>query len=72
MSRDEIIMRVYRDGSSQERMDAYLAYPGLRVRFDEIEREGERRSPPGKTTRWNRWLLRFCRPFASGRRFDPS
>ncbi len=51
MSRDENIVRAYRDGGAEERMDTYLAYPGLRDRFDEIEREEERgyplTTPPG-------------------------
>ena len=72
MSRDETIMRVYRNGNSQERMDTYLAYPGLRVRFDEIEREEERRASPGKATNGKHRLWRLCRPFSLGRRADPA
>lgn len=45
MSRDENIIRTYRDGSAEVRMDTYLAHPSLRDRFDEIEREEEWGSP---------------------------
>lgn len=48
MPRMEEIFRAYLDGGVRERMDTYLAYPGLRNRFDEIEREEERRPSPGK------------------------
>lgn len=60
MSRDENIIRTYRDGSAEVRMDIYLAHPGLRGRFDEIEREEERGSPltspptPGRSKRSSR------------------
>jgi hypothetical protein len=42
MSRDEnMLLRTYRNGGPEERMDVYLAHPGLRGRFDEIERKEE-------------------------------
>jgi hypothetical protein len=47
MPRDENILGTYRNGGAQERMDTYLEYPGLRGRFDEIEREEDRRAPSG-------------------------
>lgn len=39
MPRDGNIFGTYRNGSAEERMDIYLEHPGLRDRFDEIERE---------------------------------
>lgn len=66
MSRDETVMRDYRNGSSQERMDIYLAYPGLRIQFDEIERGEERRPSPVKATNGKHRLWRLFRPLASG------
>lgn len=39
MPRDENIIGTYRNGNAVERMDIYLEHPGLRGRFDEIDRE---------------------------------
>lgn len=44
----EEILRAYRQGCAEERMDTYLANPGLRVRFDEIEREEDGMTTTGK------------------------
>jgi hypothetical protein len=60
MSHDENILRTYRHGGADERMEIFLAYPGLRARFDEIEREEELGSPPvkaskGKNRSWRLW-----------------
>ncbi len=68
MSRDENILRTYRHGGADERMETFLAYPSLRARFDEIEREEERGSPPveaakGKNRSWRLWWS-----IAAGRR----
>jgi len=39
MTRVEDIVSAYRNADAEERLDTYLAHPGLRVLFDEIERE---------------------------------
>jgi len=39
MANDGSILSTYRGGSEEARLDIYLAYPSLRARFDEIERE---------------------------------
>lgn len=72
MSHDENLLRAYRHGGADERLDTYLAHPGLRARFDEIEREEERGSPPAKAARREHRSWRLCRPFAAGRRASPS
>lgn len=72
MSRYENIIRAYRNGDAEERLDTYLAHPGLRGRFDEIEREEERDSPPGTAAKGKNRSWRLCRPFATGRRASPS
>lgn len=68
MSHDENLLSAYRHGGAEERMDTYLAHPGLRARFDEIEREEERGSPPGKAAKGEHRSWCLCRPFAAGRR----
>jgi len=72
MSRDENVLRAYSQGGAEERLDIYLAHPGLRVRFDEIERGEERGSPPGKAAQGKNRSWRLCRTFAAGRRASPS
>ena len=66
------IVRAYRNADAQERMDTYLAYPGLRVLFEEIEREEERGSPAGEAEKGKGRLRRVCRPFAAGWRTSHS
>src|SRR5512143_2561261 len=51
MPRVEEIVRAYRNADAQERMDTYLGHPGLRGRFDEIEREEERGSRSGEASK---------------------
>jgi len=72
MARNEKIIRDYRNGSARERLDTYLAHPVLRDRFDEIEREEERRPSPGKATKGKGRTWRLCRTLTLGRRADPS
>lgn len=68
MPHAEDIVRVYRNGNTEVRLDAYLAHPGLRGRFDEVEREERRKIPPGGAANGkNRWW-RLRRPFAAGPR----
>lgn len=68
MSRDENILRAYRHGDAEERIDIYLAHPCLRTRFDEIERGEERGFPPGKAANGKSRSWRMWRPFTGGRR----
>lgn len=68
MPHAEEIVRAYRDGNTDERMDTYLSHPGLRGRFDEIEREESRKIPPGDAANGKYRSWRLCRPFAVGRR----
>lgn len=68
MPHAEDIVRIYRNGNAEERMDTYLSHPGLRVRFDEIEREENRAFPPGDVANGNNRSWRLCRLFAVGRR----
>jgi len=72
MSRVENIVKAYCNGDAQERMDTYLAYPGLRDRFDEIERDEERGSSPGTAEKRNVGLREWLRRHASGWRSSPS
>lgn len=65
MSRDENILNAYRDGGAQVRMDIYLAHPGLRGRFDEIEGEEERPSACGTAAK-RVPLPGWLRPLVSG------
>ena len=39
MPHDEYVLWTYRNGGPEERMDIFLANPGLSGRFEEIERE---------------------------------
>jgi len=64
----EDIVRAYRNGDVEERMDTYLSHPGLRGRFEEIEREESREFPPGEAANGNNRSWRLFRPFAVGRR----
>jgi hypothetical protein len=68
MSRDENILRAYCHGDAEERIDIYLAHPCLRTRFDEIERNEERGSPPGKAVNGKTRFWRFWSPFTAERR----
>lgn len=72
MSRDENLLKTYLHGGAGERMEIFLAHPGLRALLDEIEREEKRESPPvkaakGKSRSWRLWWS-----FASGRRASHS
>jgi len=64
----EDIVRAYRNGDAEERMDTYLSHPGLRGRFDEIEREENREFPPGDVANGKNRSWRLYRPFAVERR----
>lgn len=66
MPRVEEIVRAYRNADVQERMDTYLGHPGLRGRFDEIEREEERGSRSGEAAKGIDRLRRFFRPLVAG------
>ena len=68
----EDIIRVYRNGDTKERMDTYLSHPGLRGRFDEIEREESRKIPLGDVANGKNRSWRLRRPFAVGRRTSRS
>ena len=59
MAREEKIVSGYRNGGAGERLDVYLAYPELREFFDEIEREEERGSRPGRNP-GRRGRIRRC------------
>lgn len=64
----EDIVRDYRNGDTEERMDTYLSHPGLRGRFDEIEREESPRIPPGEAANGKNRSWRLRRPFSAGLR----
>ena len=66
MSRDENTLNAYRDGSAQVRLDIYLAHPGLRGRFDEIEGEEERPSAWETAAKRRAPLPGWLRPLVSG------
>ena len=72
MQRAEDIVRAYRNGDAEERMDTYLSHPGVRCRFDEIEREESREIPPGDAAYGKDRSWRCCRPFAVRWRTDRS